>query len=570
VTIVAFAIALSGAATADGAGYPPTTAPNTGYRGQRVSTEPAKEPGPNAQVDYPGPKFVLRVSTTSGWASEPTIGVNRRGVAFVSGGGFDGTIPVIGHSHLYRQMQPGAPWEQLDPGAVATFGFDPGNDLDPYVYVEPDTGRVYLAPLAGTGTYLNWSDDEGATWRSSFISAIGVNDHQTVVAAVPRPGAGAPQPSDPAFPKLLYYCVNSVYADPCSRSSDGGQSFVPVGDAYFGTEPEVPGCASALMGQLSADSEGRIFLPSGHCGYPEVSVSEDNGLTWTQTFVSKSVTASDTHTAVTADRAGNLYYAWFDSAFHHAFLATSTDHGRTWSYPLDITPPGVHETNFPAIVAGDPGRVAITFPGTTVDDRGDSSRPWDAYVVASSNALDADPTFETSIFNDPNDPIHRGDCDGRCGNLFDYVKIVVSPHDGGFWAAVGDDCVAAGDNCNLSRNADKASSATEVAQIAQELEGPWLLGPGAVVPDRIAPVLRSIKVRRRGRRVTVSFRASEAATVRLTVRRRGRVVLRRRVAALRGANKVMLRLARGRYSVRVDAVDAAGNRARARVKTLRR
>ena len=568
--MLATAVALAFAANAAATAYPPTTPPNTGYHGQRFAAEPKAEPPPNERIGYPGPGFVLRTSTTSGWAAEPTIGVNRRGVAFVSGAGFDGTIPVVGHSHLYRQRSPGSPWERLDPGAVATFGFDPGNDLDPYVYVEPDTGRVYLAPLAGTGTYLNWSDDEGETWTSSFISALGVNDHQTVVATVPRPGAGAPQPSDPAFPKVLYYCVNAVYGTPCSRSGDGGRTFVPVGSAYYGTETAVPGCASGLMGQLSADGEGRIFLPSGHCGYPEVSVSEDNGLTWTSTFVSTKVTASDTHTAVTADRAGNLYYAWYDASFHHAFLATSTDHGRTWSQPLDVTPPDVHETNFPAIVAGDPGRVALTFPGTTVKDRDDSSRPWDAYVVASSDALDVNPTFETSIFNDPKDPIHRGDCDGRCGYLFDFVKIVVSPHDGGFWAAVGDDCVSQGDGCNASRDADKSGSDTEVAQIAQEVEGPWMTGVGPVVADRIAPVLSKVRVRRRGTRVVVSFRASEAATLRLTVRRHGKVVIRRRVAVLHGTNKVKLRLSRGRHTLRLEALDAAGNRARTRSVTLRR
>jgi hypothetical protein len=561
---------LSFAPTTFGAAYPPPTPPNTGYHGKRIATKPDEEPAPNQAVDYPGARMVLRVTTTSGPASEPTVGVNRRGVAFVAGAGFDGTIPIIGHSHLYRQMLSGEQWQQLDPGAVSQYAFDPGNDLDPYVYVEPDTGRVFFAPLAGAGTYLNWSDDEGATWSSSFISAVGVNDHQTLVAAAPRPGAGAPQPSDPKFPKVLYYCVNAVYSDPCSRSSDGGRTFVPVGDAYYGTEPTVPGCASALMGQLAADGEGRIFLPSGHCGYPELAVSEDNGITWTRSFVSTSITASDTHTGVAADRAGNLYYAWYDATYHHAFLATSTDHGRTWSKPLDVTPPGVHETNFPAVAAGDPGHVALTFPGTTADDRGDKFRPWDAYVVASSDALDTDPTFEASIFNDPRDPIHRGNCNGRCGGLFDFVKVIVSPHDGAFWAAVGDDCLE--DNkCNATRNTETANTPdNELANVAQEIEGPWMAGAAAFVADHVPPVLRSVRARRRGGRVVISFRASEAATVRLTVKRHGRVVLRRRLAALRGSNKVTLRLRRGRYALRLEATDAAGNRARSRTATLRR
>jgi hypothetical protein len=108
-----------------------------------------------------------------------------------------------------------------------------------------------------------------------------------------------------------------------------------------------------------------------------------------------------------------------------------------------IAPPGVHEVNFPTITAGDAGRIAITFPGTTVDNPQDPTRPWNSYVVVSSNALDPDPLFHSNIANDPDDPVHRGDCLGRCAGMFDFLDIQPSPADGTAWASAVDTCTGA-------------------------------------------------------------------------------------------------------------------------------
>ncbi len=59
-----------------------------------------------------------------------------------------------------------------------------------------------------------------------------------------------------------------------------------------------------------------------------------------------------------------------------------------------IAPPGVKEVNLPSMVAGDAGRsLAFSFPGTTSSGRGDLQRPWNFYVVVTTNLLDAEPLF---------------------------------------------------------------------------------------------------------------------------------------------------------------------------------
>jgi hypothetical protein len=159
------------------------------------------------------------------------------------------------------------------------------------------------------------------------------------------------------------------------------------------------------------------------------------------------------------------------------FLSVSRDHGQTWSTPVVFAPPGVHEVNFPTIVAGDPGRIAVLFPGSESSDRDDPARPWNIYVVVSVNALDADPTFTWTTANDPGDPVHRGGCGpGRCeaedgGSMFDFLDIQVSPADGMFWGTASDTCIG---ECVTNPQAPKLRPGQGVA--IRQLKGPSLFG----------------------------------------------------------------------------------------------
>ncbi|HYU31920.1 MAG TPA: sialidase family protein [Thermoanaerobaculia bacterium] len=411
------------------------------YHGTRVTRgfvgTPANQPARST-----GAPLVFEMHYVGRNAAEPTLGIRKNGTAFIAAGDFDalpdGSPEQLARTEVLRSRDGGASWQSVQPNLILGDTTEPPTSLDPYIYVDEDTGRLFSIDLYGACSWLLYSDDEGQTWTRN-MAACGemVNDHQTLYSGPPPAGVATQ-----GYPKVLYYCFNRVADSACGRSLDGGKTFLPAGaPAYLGVDPATGGVCGGLTGQLMTDPDGRAFLPKGHCSYPWVSITNDAGLTWGQVQVSDYIQAADTHTAVTADAAGSLYYLWFDARDRLPYLSVSTDHGRTWGVPLMIAPPGVHEVNFPAIVAGDSGRIMITFPGTTSRNRLDQRRPWSSYIVVSINALSSNPLFVWTTGNDPADPIHRGDCGpGRCGGMFDFLDIVLSPWNGRVWASATDTC----------------------------------------------------------------------------------------------------------------------------------
>ena len=427
------------------------------YHGTVVSgANPAQAPQNQALPLADQDALVLQAHDIGHDAAEPTIGVDPSGAVFYAAAAFDG-VGGLAKTTVLRSADGGQTWQTVSPSIAGTQTHPV--TLDPYIYVDP-TGRVFDIDLLLAGSHLSFSDDQGANWTTTALTVAGANDHQTLAAGPPPAGNPAVRPLDPAFPRIVYYCVNQVSDSWCARSLDGGLVFTQTATpAFLGVDPAAGGVCGGLHGHLVADPDGRIFLPKEHCGFPWIAISEDGGDTWKRVRVSDTIGEADVDPAVAADSAGNLYYVWWDDQHRLPYLAVSRDHGQSWSAPRMIAPPGVHEVNFPTITAGDPGRIAITFPGTTVDDRQDATRPWDSYVVVSSNALDPDPLFLSNIANDPGDPVHRGDCIGRCAGMLDFLDIQVSPADGTAWASAVDTCTG---DCVTDPNAP-ADSARGIA-----------------------------------------------------------------------------------------------------------
>jgi len=420
---------------------------------------PNQEPQ-NQRIETPAKSLVLKSGPVGRQAAEPTLVVDKQGRAFYAAATFDAAGGLLADTRLLRSRNDGQTWPDITPAANLPI------TLDPYVYLEEDSNRLFDIDLYVADAFLNFSDDGGKTFTTNAIAGGGldnvVQDHHTLFAG-PVPMGSPLITLDPDFEEILYYCYNKVADVQCTRSLDGGVSFSGAGmtPPYPGAEPMEGGAfCGGLHGHLGSDREGRLFLPKGHCGRPYLARSTDAGTTWTRDRVSDRIDMPDDHSAVATDAFGTVYYVWYDSEHGLPWLAISNDHGQTFGDPIMIAPPGVREIQFPTVAAGEKGRVAISFVGTTEKNSGDLTRPWDHYVVASVNALAATPNFSSNISNQATDPVHRGDCPGRCGNMLDFLDVIVSPaSDHSIWATVVDTCTGRRD-CKTDDSAEGFDEAT--------------------------------------------------------------------------------------------------------------
>lgn len=404
--------------------------------------------------------------------AEPTVGVQRDGDVYTVASSFgDSAVKVLPRSQLFRSGDDGATWKQINPKLPSDAYDDPPTTADPYVWVDQTTDRVYSAELASACHYLNWSDDDGQTWTTNRLGCgLPPVDHQTFAGGPPRVS------QTDGYPNMLYHCSNWVSHSPCGRSFDGGKTWSPAGVAFVGFDPNQVGSSNVLAwqcggltGHVIVDPEGRVVLAKGHCGIPSVSVSEDDGLTWKQYAVSTTIRQYSHESIVASDSAGNLYYAYM-STNRLPYLSVSTDHGKTWSTPKMVAPPGVTEAHFASIDARAPGHVAILYMGTTSDygytARNYTKTSWNGYMTISTDALSADPTFQSTTANPLKDPLFRGDCNVRpCGLTYDFLDVVIAP-DGRAWGTFVDSCTGP---CVANRSAAATDGEAVIA--------PLVIGP---------------------------------------------------------------------------------------------
>lgn len=353
--------------------------------------------------------------------------------------------------------------------------------LDPYLWLDPVTDRVFANQLYVACSYLTFSDDGGATWLAN-PAACGtpVNDHQKMTTGPYVPGS----PLDLAagahkslYPNVVYYGVNGLADSRVAMSIDGGLTFPFVAESFPAATPpgsDATPCGGGLHGNLVAGPDGTVYVPSrSRCdgprdrtlGGPVVARSLDNGLTWSATVVADEVGTpyDDKNSDLAIDTEDNVYLA-FPGGDNRMWLATSQDRGATWSRAVAVTPE-LGTTTMPAAVAGSPGRLAIAYycvwdPATSLLDDEDAlpgelavpdhvpdGARWSLCVTLSLDALAEAPTFHTfRVTGD--DPIqvggistNSGDSDGAERNLLDFIDAVVDG-DGRLHVAFADGCTS--------------------------------------------------------------------------------------------------------------------------------
>ncbi|MFN2476547.1 MAG: hypothetical protein ABR526_09450, partial [Chthoniobacterales bacterium] len=247
--------------------------------------------------------------------------------------------------------------------------------VDPFLFGDFGTGRLFATQLSGGQSVSDYTDDDGENWKPTLSGGIASGvDHQGAGAGpYPKTGAGA-LIAHPTYANAIYYCSQDIATAFCSRSDDGGQTYgasVPVYDSLTSR------CVG-LHGHPKVAPDGTVYLPDKGCGLdtpvlgngrPSVIVSEDAGITWKIRSVpdGNGGLTSKGDPSVSIDATGKVYFAYQDLS-NHMYVAITTDRGVTWSRSVDVGAlAGVNYSVFPAAAAGDAGRAAIAFFGSTYD-----------------------------------------------------------------------------------------------------------------------------------------------------------------------------------------------------------
>ena len=412
----------------------------------------------------------------TGWLGfEPTMGISRDGAIYVR------VVTCLGgqscsQPHVLKSVSNGGRWTDVSPpvGSASQHLLT----QDPFLYLDPRTGRIFSDDLILPCSQLSFSDDAGRSWTSQVVGCD-QTDHQNIFAG-PVPKGGA---TTTGYPDVVYYCAmnaGGLYGGPtshattCAKSLDGGQSFTITGPPPYTDDPSaktgafgIPGACDGGTGKGTVAPDGTIYLPRGWCGRPYVAISTDEGQSWQRVQVSSlgmntmATGTPDHNAAVGVDAKGTVYYAWV-ARNRQPYLSVSRDRGRHWSTPVDVAPPGPHQANQPSIAVGAPGRVAISFVGSTTapaapfPDDGTcnitatscpdyasayAKATWNGYLVQTVNALSSAPTFVGGAVNDPRRPLIRGECGpGKCQQEYDFLHAVINPKDGTPWATYVDGC----------------------------------------------------------------------------------------------------------------------------------
>jgi hypothetical protein len=369
---------------------------------------------------------------------------------------------------------PAASWS--DVSAKAANGCLVGStvSLDPILYTDATTGRTFESQLSGVNSLTCYTDDEGATWHPSTGGGIpsGV-DHQTLGGG--NFVAGDPLNAANLYPRAVYYCSQDIATAFCALSRDGGTTFgvgVPVYSLLD---------CGGLHGHIQVAPDGTAYVPNKSCGGAQgVTVSSDNGKTWTVRTVPNSI-PGDSDPAVSIGANGTVYlaYANGDGTQH---VAVSHDKGATWARDFNVgASQGIKNVVFPTAVAGDDNRAAVSFIGTTTagnyQDAANFHGVWHLYTAFT---YDGGQSWVT-VDDTPTDPVQIGSiCTGgtTCGtdrNLLDFIGSTIDKQ--------GRVEVAYADGCTGSCASTGVNNFDAYATIARQYAGLTMFSANDPLPN---------------------------------------------------------------------------------------
>lgn len=430
--------------------------------------------------------------------SEPIIKADPSGGLYGSSiTGFSNSV-----SFLWKSQDHGQQWDLVDalPNAVPaqrpsyTHG---GGDSEVVIGPRAPGGTGYtvsfydLESLADIGVATSF--DSGKTFSPQSSNALSGD-----VAGTDRQWGQLwrdPQGKDHLF--LVYNALRSQNGKGTilRESLDYGKTWKNLGSG--GTLEGV--FSSGALGQLRVDRVGNVFFTSENS--PRVNLvrgmrQRDGSYAFSSTLVSAEPGTDTRQLFITSalDSAGNIYVVWSrqeaDSTDVGIYTAVSTDHGATFRAPVKMSTGAIRNANFPWVVAGDPGRVAVAFYGTrTKADSTSNSGPWDVYVTESTDFLSAHPhTQQVKVSEHPShtNPICLSGLRCTAGsaqdrNLGDFFQLDMDPTDGSVLVMWAD-----------TANQYGALAGSPVNSFARQIGGPSLLARKTVRANGFSDARNSV------------------------------------------------------------------------------
>lgn len=395
-------------------------------------------------------------------AGEPSIGIDwKTGAALFMAGA---AVQKVTYDPVASKVT----WSDASPF------FGTVQNLDPILATDPTTGTTIAGGDTGSCSAMFRSTDDGTSWLPT-LPCPGTTDHPTV--------GWAPSAITPGA-HVWYYCQQQGL-QACATSTDGGVTWVP------GSADATLDCES-LHGHIRGSADGTTYLPSTTCFDASSNIrvgglrTVDDGKSWQgYTIPTALQPASGFDPAVATTPDNTLYEAWNNAGDHHPVIASSHDHGTTWGPTTDlastVSPPLVAAT-FPTLAAGDNGRIAYSFLGTSAGDP--KADPFSAgfhgiWYLFTSYTYDGGATWTT--VKDTPTPVQYGEIDSggttTTGqrNLLDFMDSSLTK-DGRVVVAFADgclsDCEAAGASGKSTAQADAEALSTHAwATVAYQSSG---------------------------------------------------------------------------------------------------
>jgi hypothetical protein len=399
--------------------------------------------------------FNVSVFPTGFYRGEPTVGVTSDGVLFATASGpLVGKMPG-GEGLIGRSTDGGKHWQIVqDPTRNAK------TDVDPWLWVDPVTDRVFNAPLYIGCSWLSWSDDRGQTWDGTPLAGCGLpgHDHQKLTSGKPPASAAGG-----TYPTVVYYAYNSFRPDDATVKTGGTQVTVSRdGGKTFGASIRAhpaDGCTAGINGPVVIGPDGAAYVPHPRCEGPAIARSDDAGTSWGAPVTVMGAGMGPLafiHAAV--DKNGTLYLLW-PGKDQRLYLSHSADRATTWSPPLVVSRPDLKAVAYSAFDAGAGGRLGIAYIGTTDDPatwpnqspgQAPAKAVWHFYAALTERADTDHPLVVTQKVTPDDDPVERGCITGSgdepCRNLRDFIDAQV--RGGRLYAVYADGC----DHCKTDKD----------------------------------------------------------------------------------------------------------------------